>query len=65
LRGLIFGIKFTLAFGIGGLGASLSGAVETRYGLGDAFTAAAAFTTLALGLALAAFCVGRRIDSRS
>jgi len=60
LRGLIFGIKFTLAFGVGGLGASLSGAVEASYGLGEIFTAAAAFTTIALVLALAAFCVGRK-----
>lgn len=60
LRGLIFGLKFTLAFGIGGLGASFSGTVEARYGLGEVFTMAAAFTAVALALALAAFCVGRK-----
>ena len=60
LRGLIFGIKFTLVFGVGGLGAALSGTVEAGYGLGEVFTLAAAFTTVALLLALAAFCVGRK-----
>lgn len=58
-KGLLFGFKFTLAFGIGGLGGALSGWVETRHGTGGVFTAAAGFTGATLLLALAAYSMGR------
>ncbi len=58
-KGLLFGLKFTLAFGIGGLGTSLSKWVRTRYGIGEVFTAAAGFTVLAGVIAAAAYRTGR------
>ena len=58
-KGILFGFKFTLAFGIGGLGGALSGWVETRHGTGGVFTAAAGFTGATLVLALAAYSMGR------
>lgn len=60
---LLFGFKFTLAFGFGGLGASLSQRVRAAYGLGEVFTAAAAFTAAAMVLAVLAWRMGRNSGS--
>jgi hypothetical protein len=54
-RSTLFGLKFTLAFGVGGLGTGLSGWVEGRSGTGAVFTVAALFITGACVLAAAAF----------
>lgn len=54
-RGLVFGLKFILAFGVGGgLGTRLSGVVAERYGTSEVFTAAAVVTAAALCCALLA-----------
>jgi MFS family permease len=64
-RSSAFGLKFTLAFGIGGLGASWSGWAESRYGTGATFTMAAAFTGLAALMALGAYQAGRESGSEA
>lgn len=48
LKGLFFGLKFTLAFGVGGLGVSIAKGVKDDFGLSATFMAAAFFTLLAL-----------------
>ncbi len=53
-RGVLFGAKFILAFGVGGLGTLLAGHIERESGVAAVFSWAAAFTALA---ALAAFSV--------
>jgi FSR family fosmidomycin resistance protein-like MFS transporter len=62
---LLFGFKFTLAFGVGGLGASLSARVRDAYSLGAVFTTAAGFTTLALAFALSAWSIGGKRERQS
>lgn len=59
-RGLIFGTKFVLAFGVGGFGTYVSGVVREQYGLPAVFTAAAAMTGSAALLACGAWLVTRR-----
>jgi predicted MFS family arabinose efflux permease len=53
-RGTLFGLKFTLAFGVAGVGPWLSGWVEESYGRAAVFTAAALFIAGALACATAA-----------
>jgi len=53
-RGAVFGMKFILAFGLGGLGTGLAGAIAKNHGVPTVFTVAAAVTATAAGLALAA-----------
>jgi FSR family fosmidomycin resistance protein-like MFS transporter len=62
--GRLMGLKFTLAFGVGGLGPSLSKGVRDAYGLPSVFTAASLFTLASLGLALAAWRTGSRARDR-
>ena len=64
-RSNMFALKFALAFGIGGLGASWSGAVQSLHGTGATFTLAAAFTGMAAVLALAAYRAGRESGSEA
>ena len=51
-RGLVFGLKFVLAFGVGGMGTGLAGSLEDGYGIGAVFTAATGVTILAALLAV-------------
>jgi FSR family fosmidomycin resistance protein-like MFS transporter len=56
-RGLIYGAKFILTFGVGGTGSWLAGILKTDYGLKTVFEVAAAFTSAGLLSALAASLV--------
>ena len=62
-KGLVFGLKFVLTFGVGGIGTYLSGRVESERGTGAVFTAAAAVATLAFLIALVAYAVSRKSRS--
>lgn len=59
-KALVYGLKFTLGFGVGGLGVKVSAMVAGSKGQGAALGTAAAFTGLALGCALLAWASGRR-----
>jgi FSR family fosmidomycin resistance protein-like MFS transporter len=54
-RGFVFGLKFVLAFGLGGMGTGLAGVLEWKYGIATVFTVAAAVTLLAALLAVGAW----------
>lgn len=64
-KGLVFGLKFVLTFGIGGIGTYLSGVVESERGTGAVFTVAAGVATLAFLVALGAWLFSRRSSSGS
>ena len=54
-RGFVFGLKFILAFGLGGMGTGLAGKLDKGYGIASVFTVAAAVTLLAALLAVGAW----------
>jgi predicted MFS family arabinose efflux permease len=58
-RGFLFGLKFVLAFGVGGLGTRLAGAIERHWDVASVFLAAGAFTGAAFCAALGAWCFRR------
>jgi MFS family permease len=58
-KGLVFGMKFVLTFGVGGLGTYLSGRVAEAQGTGAVFYTAIAFLSLALALATVTMVVAR------
>ncbi|MBI4605437.1 MAG: MFS transporter [Planctomycetes bacterium] len=64
-KGALFGLKFALAFGVGGFGTRLSGAVTARYGVSEIFTAASTFTAAALVLALLAYRMGPACEGQA
>ena len=55
IRGLLFGLKFILAFGVGGLGAALSGYVSEWFSVAAVFVVASGFTALAAVFAFLAY----------
>jgi FSR family fosmidomycin resistance protein-like MFS transporter len=59
LRGLLFGLKFVLAFGVGGLGTRSSGVISAAHGNAAVFVVAAGVTALALLLAALAWSFRR------
>ncbi len=60
LKSWLFGLKFTLAFGVGGLGVKLCGVVKHSGGLAATLQVAAAFTGAALVCAVLALTVKRQ-----
>ncbi len=60
-RGLIFGTKFVLVFGVGGLGTYGSGLLRDHFGLPAVFTAAALLVAVAVACAALAAIVGARV----
>lgn len=65
LRGILFGAKFVLVFGVGGLGTALGGWIMKRYGTSVAFTVASGFTFVAFLFAFGAWASGFPASSRS
>jgi MFS family permease len=65
-KGILFGLKFALAFGVGSLGTLLSGRCmqvhgdTSTSGTSAVFTVASCFTCAALAVAVTAFLLGRR-----
>jgi len=53
-RSTFFGLKFTMAFGLGGAGSGLSGEILKKWGMSAVFTTGSLFLLGALALALAA-----------
>jgi len=53
-RSTFFGLKFTMAFGLGGAGSWLSGVILKKWGMSAVFTTGSLFLLGALALALAA-----------
>lgn len=59
-QGIVYGLKFVLTFGIGGIGPYLGGWVEGAHGTGATFSLAACFSACAGLLAMATLLVRRR-----